>query len=170
MGPTSVIAPGDAGQANLGIHPTIGTLTLAGGLEADTGLTMDFKLDGEGTMVGKDSDELIVSSMTLNGPLTINLTALDTLLTGAGNFYTLVQDNGDWDGTPSSVTVNAPAGYELDTDFGGGLGYVLDQTPGSGSFSVELVATPEPSTWAMMFGGLVLLAVRLRRKLARQVG
>jgi fibronectin-binding autotransporter adhesin len=169
----SVISPGDAGQANLGINAKIGTLTLAGGLDAESGLTMNFKLNGEGTAAGVNSDQLIVSDMTLTGNVTINLTALDTLKTGTGNFYTLIQDNGDWNGTPN-FTVNAPTGYELDPTFGPDdglndgkdLGYIFDPTPGSGSFTVELVETPEPSTWAMMIGGAALLGFFARRKMA----
>jgi hypothetical protein len=163
----ATIAPGDAGQANLGIKPTIGTLTFADGLVANSGLTMDFKLNGDGdptarnpNQPGVNNDFLIFNSLTLNGPVTINLTALDTLLTGPGNQYYLFAD---YDGSPignPTFDVIAPAGYALDTTYGLGRGYSYR----GGNFSVQLVATPEPSTWALMFGGLLLLGFSIRRR------
>jgi len=169
MAATAVIAPGDAGQANLGIHPSIGTLDLQGGLEADNGLVMDFKLTGEGLTPGTSNDFLEVSSFTLGGKVTVNLTALDALETGAGNDYTIFSDTNTFDTEDATdFTIVAPTGYKLDSTYGNGVGGGYDYT--GGVLTVQLVATPEPSTWAMMFGGLVLLAVRLRRKLARQVG
>jgi hypothetical protein len=150
MGATSVISPG--------LSNTIGTLTLAGGLVATSGLTMDFKLNGDGNdgslpnQPGVNNDLLIVSSLTLSGTVTINLTAMDTLLTGPGNPYTLfVDDDARPIGTPTFDIV-APSGYALDTSYYGD-GYHYQR----GVFSVELVATPEPSTYGLM--GLGLLAL-----------
>lgn len=177
MAATAVIAPGDAGQANLGIAPSIGTLDLQGGLEADNGLVMDFKLTGEldGTQInnsfipvpgpeaGVDNDFLEVSSFTLGGKVTVNLTALDALATGV--YYTLFSDTNADAIDPASFDVIAPTGYALDSSYGGNGGNGgYDYT--DGVLTVQLVETPEPSTWAMMFGGLVVLGFCIRRKMA----
>jgi len=163
MAATAVIAPGDAGQANLGVNPSIGTLDLQGGLEADNGLIMNFKLTGEGLTAGVSNDFLEVSSFTLGGQVTVNLTALNPLETGTGNIYTIFSDGSTFDTeTASDFDVIAPTGYALDSSYGNGVGGGYDYT--GGVLTVQLVATPEPSTWAMLAGGLILLAVRLRRR------
>jgi len=168
---TAVLAPGDAGQANLGIAPSIGTLDLQGGLEADNGLTMDFKLTGEGLAPGSQgtsNDFLEVSTFTLGAgeTVTVNLTALDALATGTGNDYVLFSDsNGDFDSaTAANFNVIAPTGYALDSSYDGNGGNGgFDYT--DGILTVQLVATPEPSANAMMLGGLAVLAFWVRRKL-----
>jgi hypothetical protein len=167
---TAVLAPGDPGQSNLNINPSIGTLDLQGGLEADNGLTMDFKLTGEGLTAGTSNDFLEVSSFTLGSgkTVTVNLTALDALETGAGNDYVLFSDsNSDFDSaTAANFDVIAPTGYALDPTYdgnGGNGGY--DYT--DGVLRVQLVATPEPSTYGLIgFGLLALVAIGRFRKLA----
>jgi len=159
-GPNSTIAPGDMSISGAS---SIGTLTLSNGLTASNGLTMDFVLDGEGTAAGQNNSLLIASSLTLSGTVTINLTALDALLTGTGNDYTLFVDNdGSPIGTPTFDIVT-PAGYALDKSYGDGAGYVYS----GGAFSVQLMDAPEPSTYALFFGGLGLLVLisRFRGKL-----
>jgi hypothetical protein len=175
-GPTAVIAPGDAGQANLGITPSIGTLTLAGGLDAESGLTMDFKLTGglngqaggfPAPAPGEDNDVLMGTDFTLNGNVTVNLTALGTGPLATETPYTLIDTSSSLLGNPTFTFV-APAGYALDLNYGadqGPGGYIFASSDtGGGTLSVELVATPEPSTYAMLFGGLAFLGFIVRRK------
>lgn len=176
----SILAPGDAGQTSLGIKPSIGTMTLPGGIvtasNADSttdGLTFDFKLNGDSNNGGElanepgvNNDVIYVGNMTLNGTITINLTALGTtpLRTGYGNFFILIVGGGDWTGSPT-FDVIAPAGYALDPTFGqrdslgdgNKLGYAYTTTPGDGTFAVQLIAVPEPSTCGLL--GLGLLAI-----------
>jgi hypothetical protein len=172
-GATAILAPGDAGQANLGIKPSIGTLTLSGGVVANNGLTMDFKLtpnlDGDGgatTKEGIDNDYLSAAGMTLNGDITINIISLGGIATGTP--YTLINADGDFNlGDDATLTFNVPTGYALDTDFGaarGTEGYVID--PIGGTLQVQFIAVPEPSAYALMLGGLSLLGFCLRRKRA----
>ena len=153
QGATSTITAGDPGQSGLGINPKIGMLTLAGGLTTTgtNGLTFDFKLDGEGTDPGVDNDLISVSNLTLNGVVTVNITTLDTLVTGEA--YTLMYGSGTWSGAPT-FDITTPNGYVLDTTYNG-TGYDFDT--GGDSFSVQFALAPEPSVLSML--GLSLLAL-----------
>jgi hypothetical protein len=163
-GANSSITPGDPT-----VNGGIGTLTLNGGLTASSGLTLNFVLDGEGTMPGVDSSLLEVPTLSLNGVVTVNFTTVDTVVTGTP--YTVMYGgNGttSWTaGDNLSFDISAPAGYALDETYGTG-GYMFD-TGGSGDdfLSVQFVEAPEPSTWALMGLGVVLVAGAARfRKLA----
>jgi hypothetical protein len=160
VGANSSITPGDPT-----VNGGIGTLTLNGGLAASNGLTLNFVLDGEGNTIGVDSSQLIVPDLTLNGAVTVNFSTVDTVETGV--YYT-VMDAGnsptaDWNlgtvGSGLSFAFNAPAGYAVEN-------YIL--SPGGDTFSVEFESVPEPSTWALMGLGAVLVAgaARLRRQQA----
>jgi fibronectin-binding autotransporter adhesin len=167
-GPTGILAPGDAGQSNLGINASIGVLNLAGNLIAENGLTMDFKLtpnldSNYGTpQAGVDNDEIMGAAFTLNGNVTINITSLGGIATG--EVYVLFNAADGVTGSPT-FTFNVPTGYALDPDYGRGgtVGYIFSRT---GTLSVQFIAVPEPSSYAMMLGGLALLAFCLRRKVA----
>ena len=164
-GGNSSITPGDPT-----VNGGIGALTLAGGLTASSGLTLNFVLNGEGGGVenpGVNNSVLDVPTLTLNGPVTVNFTTLDTVATGV--YYTVIQgldpENANavanWSGvTDPSFTFNAPAGYAVEN-------YILETDLGGDTFSVEFEAVPEPSTWALMGLGVVLVAGVARfRKLA----
>jgi fibronectin-binding autotransporter adhesin len=160
VGATSEISPG--------LSNKIGLMSL-GGLTATSGLTMDFKLNGDlngaaAPVLGVNNDflQLGAGNFSLGGTVTINLTAMDTLATGPGNVYTLFTSGGNVTGDPI-FDVIAPTGYALDTSYGlsdglpDGLQTGYNYSSASGTFSVELVATPEPSTYCLM--GLGLLAL-----------
>ena len=95
----------------------------------------------------------------------MNFTSLGTVQTGIA--YSLFTGSGDWSGTSASFTFINPAGYTLDTSYGGGLGYVFDA--GSRSLTVQFAssAIPEPSTFAALAGlGVLGMAVLRRRRSA----
>jgi fibronectin-binding autotransporter adhesin len=167
----SILAPGDAGQANLGINPSIGMLTLAGGLDAENGLTMDFKLTPNvtgnfgATKAGVDNDFITGTGFTLNGNITINITDIGGIATGTP--YTLFFASNGVAGDPN-FEFNVPTGYELDPNYSNPFnpttqGYIFD--PVGGTLTVQFIATPEPSTYALLgLGLLALVAIgRFRR-------
>jgi hypothetical protein len=169
-GATSTITAGDPGQPGLVIPPKIGTLTLdGGGLVANDGLTLDFKIDGAGggaPTPGTDNDLIFAGSLALNGLVTVNFTSLDGVATGTP--YILME--GDlWSGSPT-FHINAPTGYALDTSAFDDVRHGFDVTGYYFSdrntvFEVQFVATPEPSTCAMMLIGAGALVLMARRKL-----
>jgi hypothetical protein len=167
-GATSVITAGDPGQAGLGIAPSIGTLTLDGGglaendssLDANNGLTLDFKIDGAGggaPVAGVDNDLIFAGSLTLNGLVTVNFTSLGGVVTGTPY---ILMEGGTWYGSPT-FNIFAPTGYALDDSFNG-TGYDFNL---GGVFEVQFVATPEPATYGLLgLGLLALVAIgRFRR-------
>ena len=142
---TSVIAPGDKGQANLGIAPSMATLHLIGGVQALNGLTMDFKL---GTPGASDALDLGAGEFTLSGVVTVNLTAFDgTFAPGAAETFVLASGTGVWSDAGATFNFTPPAGDQV-------LSYMFDAI--HDQFDVT-VAVPEPSTYALI--GLALLVL-----------
>jgi hypothetical protein len=165
----SVSAPVTAAGANSSITPGdptinngIGTLTLSGGLTAGTGVTFNIELNGAAAN-GYDTVAFNGSNLTLSGTVTFNFTNL----------------SGKLDTTPYDVltgfSANTTGGSSLDTavyDLVAPAGYVAtvdptDLLPGATTFAVDFtaVSVPEPSTWAMIGLGLMVLVVmgRFRR-------
>jgi hypothetical protein len=164
-GPDSVIAPG--------IGTNIAALYLYGGLVAQDGLTLDFKLNGgDESGHGVTNDYIYASTLTLNGLVTVNIENLGTITTGTP--YILMSGGGTakaWKGKPVFV-FDVPTGYALDPSFGtpdglrdgNDLGYVFSTN--ADDLAVQFIAVPEPSTCAMWLGGLALLGFIVRRKAA----
>lgn len=147
-GTDSMIAPGTSA----------GTLSLAGGLNAAAGATFDFEL-------GTSSDLLSLGSGTFTGStaaggLRFNFTGTPGL--AAGNPYTLLTFGLASGLNYSDLVANVtPAGYQLDGGFGTG-GFLIN----ADSLQVQFAAVPEPSSWALLAGGVAMLGVVLRRRKA----
>jgi hypothetical protein len=158
---TSIIAPGDPGQAGLSIAPSIGTLHLNGGLQVASGVTLAFKINGNSGFAGTNNDLLDFGpgDFAPVGNLTFDFTNLGTIQTsqpGSPNFYKIMQGGGAFDDSGiTGYTFNAPAGYVV-------ARYNFDSF--AGTFSVDFQIVPEPSTYALMLGGLALLGFCVRRK------
>jgi hypothetical protein len=160
---TSVITAGDPGQSNLGIAPSIGTLHLNGGLEADNGATFNFDLNGAKAN-GFDAIAFGGSNLTLGGTITFNFTNLGgTLDAGPYDLLTGFSANGPGSSLDTATyALIAPTGYVATLD-------PSDLLPGATNFAVDFtpVEIPEPSTYAMIGLGLLsLCALGKFRKLA----
>jgi hypothetical protein len=158
-GANSSITPGDPTVNN-----GIGTLTLAGGLTASQGLTMNFTLNGTGP---NSEIALAGSDLTLAGTVTfdftniggaLNLNTPYTLITGianAGQLGTALTNRAN------TFVFDGPAGYRVSSYSIGG-----DANPNDSSFYVEF-AVPEPSVYGMLgLGLLALIGIRHFRRLS----
>jgi hypothetical protein len=148
-GGSSIIAPGDPA-----VSGGIGTLHLLNGLQVTSGVTLAFVINGASNSVL----DLGNSDFTPAGTVTMDFSSLGTVLTsvpGNPNFYTVISDTGVWDDSGATYAFNAPAGYVV-------ARYGFDQF--TGEFNVDFQVVPEPSTYALMLGGLAFLAFCVRRK------
>src|SRR5690606_25480116 len=104
---------------------SIGTLTLSGGLTANSGATFSFDINGASI----DSIDFGSAALNLGGTTTFNFNSLGAVETGVA--YTLFAGTGDWSSTSARFVINGPAGYELDTSYGDGRGYIFDDVNNS---------------------------------------
>lgn len=147
----SVFTPGDMTAGGVS---SIGNLTLSGGLTATSGATFKFDLNG-----GSSDTIAFGTGLDLDGIITFDFTNLGTVNTGAA--YTLFTGSGIWDATGATFVFNGPAGYVLDSSYGGGSGYVFDAT--NHTLSVQF-SVPEPSMAALAVAGLAGLYWRRRSR------
>ena len=134
---------------------TIGTLNLAGGLSLSAGGTFQMQLNGASV----DAINFGTANVTLNGQITFDFTSLGTVLTGY-TYTIFTGTDGTWTSAQNFV-FNGPEGYELNSAYGGGNGYVWDEA--SRSLSVQFSAVPEPSSFALV-GAFLLVAGATRRR------
>jgi len=127
-----------------------------------------------GTGLGGDDDQLAVDG----GTFSLDDTTLQILDGSAennpnliGNLYVIVNGGAASTGVASDVFANAPAsGDSFTTADGFKYDVFYGVNPTNTSFGndidVELVAIPEPATWASLLGGIVLLIAwqRVRRR------
>jgi autotransporter-associated beta strand protein len=173
VGPVSdvggTIAPGDTiGSTGPGVLTANGNVTL------DANSTFSIRL---GVVSETDGDQLLLSSgaITLGGAnLVVNTGASvnDPTLADVGDLYTIV--NGGYNTGTSGFFAGLGASGDSFTTSGG---YTFDVYYGvsnsnvgvsGNSVDVELVAIPEPGTWASLLGGFGMLLVwqRSRRRRA----
>jgi fibronectin-binding autotransporter adhesin len=151
QGAGSIFTPGDMGISGVS---SIGTLNLMGGLSAASGAT--FKIDLNGA--SNDKINFGTAALTLGGIVTFDFISLGAV---DATPYSLFLGSGAWSGAPTFV-FNGPTGYELDSTYGSGNGYIWNA--GSNSLTVQFAAIPEPSvTGLILLGGLACCLIRRRR-------
>jgi autotransporter-associated beta strand protein len=145
-GTSSIISPG--------LSP--GNLTV-GALDATSGAAFVFEL---GT-----SQDLLTISGTLTGSTAANGLVFNFSDSGgllAGTPYTLITFASSTGLDYTDLLANTlPSGFLMDTSFGGGgNGFQIN----GGSLQAQFAVIPEPSTWALLAGGLTILTVFRRRR------
>lgn len=135
------------------------TLHLNGGLDATSGLTMNF------TLYGTANDAVDFGGKTFNpgGIITINLTGTPTINVANNGIFRIMTGLDSFDSNLNGGTydINAPTGYTV-VDFGGGS---VSDPKVNGYLYVQLALAPEPSTYALfLLGGAGLLFLARRRR------
>jgi T5SS/PEP-CTERM-associated repeat protein len=153
-----------------------GTLTFANGLTLAGGGALNFQVQLAGGTAGSGYDLVIVSGGVLNLtansslPFTLNLQSLDG--TGApGNvsdFNSSLAYSWMIFNAPGGITGFSPSDFVIDTS---GFtnnpaisGFFVTQS--GNSIVLDFAPVPEPSTYALLFAGLGLVGVALRRRRA----
>jgi hypothetical protein len=168
MGATSVLSPGGMSQAKVS---SIGTLHLDNGLTATSGLTVKFDLNGTGpsdlieissATLGNEFDNpaagAAVTPLILSGNITFDFTNLGGALTNSEYTLFTSASGTPWDLSGANFIFDGPAGYTVND-----LGVVDNGT--TENFEVNFTAAPEPSTWALIgLGALVLVGSGKLRK------
>ncbi len=153
---TSVIAPGSSA----------GTLTLSDTLDTTAGANFKFEL---GSTSGSPNSDLlsiggVFTGSSAAGGLVFDFTSIG-LGTATGTPYTLMTFVSSTGFDRSDIFTNTlPTGLILDTNFGDN-GYALN----SGDLQVQFAVIPEPSTFAVLVGGVVILGglQRVRRRTSK---
>lgn len=150
-GASSTFSPGDMTKEGVS---SIGNLRLTGGINAASGATFNYDISGASI------DQITLGSgpLTLGGHITFNFLKLDTLLTETP--YSLFTGSGTWSGTPT-FTFSAPVGYQLDSNYGSGNGYIWN--PSGHSLTVQFAVIPEPTALAFLLGTFGVLFLFRRR-------
>ncbi|WPJ96729.1 hypothetical protein SH580_03295 [Coraliomargarita algicola] len=151
----SVTADAAGSRFAAGDTGAVGTFTMSGGFTANSGAT--FAHDISGTSV--DVIDFGSAAVAINGVLTFDFSNLSTVETGV--VYSLFEGDGTWTDNGASFVFNGPAGYELDSSYGSGDGYIWDAA--GNSLTVQFAAIPEPSVSGLAAAGLVGMLAMMRR-------
>ncbi len=142
-----------------------GKLTFSNGLAfsgTDSKLTMEIIGTGRGVVGGYDAIDLgVAASLTYNGDLTLNINAaiangtydLFAFTLAPTNSFDTIQFSG---GGPYTGSFSNSSGIWSATS--GGQTFTFTQSTG------DLSVVPEPSTWALLAGGLTVVVTLRRRR------
>ncbi len=169
------LAPGGAFNTTTGAATSpigsIGQLTLANGLTAAAGTTLALDINSAGTFssgLGTADLIFVTSGSVILGSATLSVQDLGSTVLASGEYFDLVNyATGSLTGIFSGLAQGAQITigqniYSID--------YARADAGGTSDIALEWVsaaAVPEPSTWAMMFGGLFALIAYNRRRFAR---
>jgi autotransporter-associated beta strand protein len=156
----AVTATGASGASNITVATTgsVGTLTLNGGVTSSTGLTLNLAVDGAAganSLLSLGSANLSVSGSAL----TFNLYDQGSNLLTPNTPYLIVSSTGSLTASSITASLSGSTQYTLKTSYGTDG---ISISGGDAYFEVQSV--PEPSTWALMLGGLALLVFYQRRR------
>jgi len=139
-------------------------------MKTDSTFMVDFKLGGTALTLLDCDQEVGVSGLSLlDGPVTLHLNDLEegsmTLVDYAGGNSIL----GEFANITTDVFGNFGNGVETISnvfEYTNGSGGIIEINYATGLMTVsgELTPIPEPTTWALMIGGLGALALLRRRK------
>lgn len=133
---------------------TLGTLTFGGSLTSASGAVFSLKLNSDTAL----SDAIIASGITLNGA-TLALTDLGSATLSMPTTFTLFHS------TSSSVAGTFSGLAEGASVMVGANSYTISYLANGGTdITLSAGAIPEPSTYAMIGGALVLTAAACRRR------
>jgi hypothetical protein len=167
-------------QVGAGGNDTTGGLTLAASGASDiTNANLTFNLNsaiaGQANLLDLDGTPVTLSGSTL----TLNL--IGTNVIAPGTTYVLIRDSAGFAGlnVPQGQDGMITSGLSIATStyFGASLGnggYTTGLYPNSflvvtdGGTEIEVEVVPEPSTWALILGGLAALVFGQRRKSRQQ--
>lgn len=150
----------------------------SGALSFTASSTFAYEVDSDVALaVGADLQK-VTGNLSLDGVVTLTLANLDTtpVAFALGTTFSLINYTGTWNGGLFTVNGNAISNNGTFSALGntwqltynaaeGGLNFSGEYFGGSDSF-VNIVAVPEPSTWALLALGLTAVAVLRRRRLA----
>ncbi|XHR28341.1 MAG: autotransporter-associated beta strand repeat-containing protein [Chthoniobacteraceae bacterium] len=161
----ATVAPGDNAGA-------IGTLSI-GSFSLQNGAVLS--LDINGTQAGTNADQVTTTAdngLSLGGSLTLTLGS--SYVATSTDTFVLILNNGTGETSTyfSGLTITSSTGSSTYSGAEGTLVDIGGQTfkltyyGGSGSNDVELLAVPEPGTWAILLGGVGMLIgfQRMRRQ------
>lgn len=144
----SIITAGDMTKAGIS---AIGTLHLTGGLDAASGLTFNYDIDGASV----DVVDFGSSAVSIAGTATFNFTNLGSIETEQD--YTLFTGSGDWSSISASFVFNGPNGFTVSS-------HSFDAANNILTVQFSTAAVPEPDAAAMLAGLAMLAGATLRRR------
>jgi autotransporter-associated beta strand protein len=165
------ISPGDTIGST-----AVGTLTANNSISLDGSSTLSIRLGLNSTTDTDQLDMANSSTLTLNDSL-LNITvgAGANTLAALDQLYVIVNGGAGSTGSGIDVFSNAPTNganfvYTNASGFVFNIFYATDAANdgnGGSDIDAELVAVPEPGTWASMLGGLGMLALWQRNRRRR---
>lgn len=160
---------------NIALGAPIGTLTFTTGVTFGTAGVYDFNLTNAGGYAGTGYSTInanggLVISATSGSPFVINVATFDgeSLQPGQAIFspttyysWTLLSADAILGFAANKFTINT-SGFQNDTM--GGTFTLVEE--GSTTLALDFTPAPEPSTWALLGGGVLLVGLVVRRRRA----
>jgi len=160
---TNSVSVGNAGTIAAGNSPGIlntGTFSLTG-----TGSTIAMEISGTGA--GQYDQINVTGAVNLNGNGRIEMTMLSGFTPGSTDIFFLVLNDSS-DAISGTLFGLAQAGQFTSGGYTWQVSYTGDSTGSTftGGNDLALMVVPEPQTWILLAGGLTVMTVFRRRRMA----